>query len=111
MPVPRSQNEEWSAFLLNSLDKGLDFFGASTKRVVYWNFEEKYRLKRDTIPDHVPEFASSLRAMFGAGTTSLVKSIAKEMSMTYHFEFRETDDLVSVVSKARKEYRNNSDKE
>ena len=96
---------------MDSLDKGLDFFGESTKHVVYWNFEEKYRFKRDSIPEHIPEFADSLKAMFGVGSLSLVKRIAKEMSTTNHFAFGESDDLVSLVSKARKEFRNSLDKD
>ena len=111
LPVPRSQDEEWRTYLLNSLDNGLDYFGESTKHVVYWNFEERYHLTRDSIPDHIPEFADSLRAMFGVGSNSLLKRIAKEMSTTNHFAFGETDDLVSLVSKAKKEFRNRSDKD
>ncbi len=97
--------------MLSSLDKGLGYFGESTKRVVYWNFEEKYRFKRDSIPQHVPEFAESLKTMFGVGSPHLVKRIAMEMNSQVHFEFRESDDLVSLISKARREFQNNSFKD
>ena len=106
LPNPRSETDDWNTFLLNSLDRGLDFFGESTKRVVYWNFEEKYHLKRDNIPGHIPEFAASLKTMFGVGSPSLVKRIAIEMNTSQQFEFRETDDLISLVSKARKTFQN-----
>ena len=111
LPLPRSQSDDWNTFLLNSLDKGLDFFGESTKRVVYWNFEEKYHLKRDNIPEHIPEFATALKTMFGVGSPHLVKRIGMEMNTNIHFEFRESDDLVSLVNKARKEFQNTMNRE
>ena len=79
--------------------------------MVYWNFEEKYHLKRESIPDHILEFADSLRGMFGAGSSSLVKRFAVQMNSTYHIDFIESDDLVSLVKKARKEFLNGTNKD
>jgi hypothetical protein len=68
-------------------------------------------LKQNLIPEHIPEFAESLKTMFGVGSPHLIKRIAMEMNSSVHFEFSEADDLISLVSKARRGFHTGTIKE
>jgi hypothetical protein len=109
LPIQASSKDSWSLSLLRFLDNGLDAFGESTKRVVYWNFETSTHLSRNQIPEHLDEFARSLDAMFGAGAGSIKRRIAKEISDSLNLSFGETDDFVSFLVRARKELQSKMD--
>jgi hypothetical protein len=102
IPIQTSNRDSWSSTLLRCLDQGLDAFGDSTKRVVYWNFETHSHLSRNQIPEHLDEFSKSLDSMFGAGSASIKRKIAKETSSSLNLSFGENDDFVAFLIRARK---------
>jgi hypothetical protein len=109
LPIQASSRDSWSATLLRYVDKGLDAFGESTKRVVYWNFEINTHFAKNQIPEHLDEFSRSLDAMFGDGSGSIKRRIAKETSISLNLSFGENDDFVTFLVRARKELQSKMD--
>ena len=90
--------------MLSCLDKGLDVFGDSTKRVVNWNFEQQSQLKKEEIPEHMVEFSKTLKKMFGIGSDSVEKRIRAEITSFSKVKLEENDDLVAITTKVKREF-------
>jgi hypothetical protein len=108
-PMSRLLKEKWNEILIRCIDRGLDVFGDSTKRVVYWNFEQHFNLKKEDIPDHVIEFSTMLRKIFGVGSESVEGRICAEIRSSVNIGFSPSpvpgcDDFATFVGRARQEF-------
>ncbi len=99
LPLSKPEKNDLSLSLLKCLDKGLDTFGESTKRVVYWNFERSTHLKQSEIPEHLEEFSKSLDMMFGMGSATVKRKIAVEVSNLLHVRLSDKDDFLAFMNR------------
>jgi len=87
------------------MDRGLDSFGDSTKKVVYWNFQEQSRMSREDIVEHMPAFETLLKKMFGASASSIEKKIMVQITDDLGTKSGTFDsDLSSFVVKAKRDF-------
>jgi hypothetical protein len=84
--------------ILQYLDQALDVYGTSVKQVVYWKFENTHHLSRNEISSHPEKFVETIRTIFGTGTSSIEKDIARDVQQRAGFKYIDSD-LVTVLRK------------
>lgn len=65
--------------LVEAIDTALQKYGASVARVVYYEFEKSYGLKKEDIPREPEEFERLLNQFFGAGSPPVTTTILREL--------------------------------
>ena len=89
--------------LLKSIDAGLERFSASAKNLVYWDLKQKTGMDREDILFKPLVFVNFLESMFGAGFKTVQKEIMTEIRESFpELDSSETDDLASLIAKARR---------
>ena len=97
--LSRSAVVEQRASVLNYLDGALDVYGLSVKQVVYWKFEKTHHISRTEISSHPEKFVETIRAIFGTGTSSIEKDMAREILHRAGLPHADSDDLVTALRK------------
>lgn len=65
--------------LLEAVDDALASLGDSAKKAIYFHLENKFKIERNEIPQHVEDFADGLEKIFGIGARSLEILVMKNL--------------------------------
>jgi hypothetical protein len=99
------QLAEPDAKLLGCIDKGLESFGSTFGKVVYWKLDSFGSLTREQIPNRLDDFVSQLIDMFGDGSKSVERAIIRELRKKTTLVDLSSDDLLTALRKARNNFR------
>jgi hypothetical protein len=95
--------ENFKRRILGCIDKGLDCFGESTKRVIYCNLEKWGRLKLEDVSDKPEEFSKALEFFFGARVVNLLeKNIASQIVAAFKLSPSYSKSLSDAIKQAKK---------
>jgi hypothetical protein len=102
--------EPGNSELLECIDKGLQSYGSSFGRVVYWRLQNTSNLSRDEIPSRLEEFVTEIRKMFGSGVKSIERTIIRELQMRvgHPLQIEKDDDLLCALIEAKKYFKQES---
>jgi hypothetical protein len=64
---------------LEAVDEALASLGDSAKQAIYFHLENRFKIKRNEIPQRVEDFADGLEKIFGAGAQFLEILIMKKL--------------------------------
>lgn len=93
--------------IVDCIERGLNHYGATMTRVVFWNFEKKFGLQKADISKYPEKFVLSIEGMFAGGAPNVEKSIIQEMkSSITHCELDDSN-LVTALKQARAFYQRN----
>ncbi len=93
-----------SSLLIESVDEALrNIFSPNTMKAVYFYLEENRQIRRDQLHDKLGEFVDSCKQIFGAGSQTLERAIAKKLYSKLGWEFWEVPNfgLLEYVEKAK----------
>lgn len=65
--------------LLEAIDEALSSLGESARQSIYFHLEDKFKISREEIPNHIKEFADGLEKIFGIGARFLEIMIMKRL--------------------------------
>ncbi len=57
--------------LLEAVDEAFESLGESARRAIYFHLENRFKIARSEIPDHVEAFSDGLENIFGVGAQFL----------------------------------------
>jgi hypothetical protein len=83
--------------VLECVDVGLDAFGSTIKKVVYFRFETAYDLQRRDILRRPKAFHECLGNFFGKGAPLVEASIVAAIGRKFPFIKTDSDDTVATV--------------
>jgi hypothetical protein len=99
--LPQSRFEE---ILLAAIEEGLSSLGDSPKQAILFHLECSFKIKKECIPENIPEFAKALEKVFGPGALYLEKLIAKRLNEKLGLEFEDAErwDFLEYVNDVKK---------
>ena len=106
---PQDPVREFSEILLHAIDSGFLTFGEFMVEHFYGRIERGYQVKREEIPEKLPDFHRALQGILGAGAKPLERQIAKDLCGRLGLVFENHPDwtLVEYVNDARERRRRN----
>jgi len=90
--------------LLSAVEEGLSSLGNSSKQAIFFYLETSFQIKKENIPESLPQFKNALEGIFGPGASFLEKIIAKRLheKLGLSFEDDVSVDFVGCVNNAKK---------
>lgn len=71
-----SLQEKFDTLLVEAIDEALTSLGEPVKNTLYFHLDNDFKIKKDTIPEHINEFSVVIHKIFGLGASRLeVKSL------------------------------------
>ena len=100
--------KSFDALLLEAVDKALFSLGESAKLSIYFHLENKFKVAKDEIPNHLTDFAYGLEKIFGLGAHFIEILIMKNLfeKTGQSLEWNESRELsfVEYVATAKQSY-------
>jgi hypothetical protein len=95
---------KFSQILLAAVDEGLSSLGDSSKQAILFHLETSFKIKKESIPTNLTEFAKALDRIFGPGASYLEKLIAKRLyeKLGLKFENGVNWDFLKSVNNVQK---------
>jgi hypothetical protein len=95
--------------LLEAVDEALSSLGGSVKQAIYFHLENKFKMARNEIPQHVEDFADGIEKIFGLGAQFLEILIMKKLyeKIGQPLEWSENEELVFAhyIAAARRSFK------
>ena len=90
--------------LLDAVDESLSSLGDSPKQAIFFHLETSFRLKKESIPANLTEFANALEQIFGFGASYIEKLIVTHLceKLGIQLEEMESCNFLECVSKVQK---------
>jgi len=90
--------------LLEAIEESLSSLGDSPKQAIFFHLEKSFKIKKDSIPANLTEFAKALEKVFGPGAFYLEKLIVKRLYEKLELEFEESEEwnLLEYVNNVKK---------
>lgn len=100
---PKASKRFDSAVLI-AIHDGLLVLGEKVRHVIYYYLETHYQVKHEEIPGRLEAFHKALQDIFGAGTETVEKVIAKNLYSSLELSFIEHKNwtLADYVKDAEK---------
>ena len=76
---PKLTRETFDELLVRAVDEALASLGDSAKQAIYFHLEDKFRISRNEIPQHLEDFTNGLHKIFGMGAQFLQILIMKHL--------------------------------
>jgi len=92
------KEDEFAKILIEAVDQGLLFLGASAQKAIYFHLEKDYSVKKEKVPANVEAFVNALESIFGAGALVIEKSILKNLHSKLGVEYKEKKNLKFIDS-------------
>ncbi len=88
----------FNELLLEAIDEAFASLGESAKQSIYYHLEDKCKITKNEIPNHLKEFAEGLEKIFGVGARFLEILIMKKLyaRLGTPLEWNESKELVFV---------------
>lgn len=100
--------EAFDKILLDAVDGALASLGDSARQAIYFHLENKFRVVKKEIPDHLEGFEAGLEKIFGVGAKFIEILIMKKLyeRVGQPLEWNESKqlDFVGYVTTARKAF-------
>jgi hypothetical protein len=87
-------------FFLESIDRGLNTFGASVPVVVYFELKKSFGISREEIPQHPDMFVKTVENLFGVGVEVVRRAIRKELEASSGIKDLSKQDLLTAMRRA-----------
>ncbi len=95
--------------LLEAIDEALASLGESAKQSIYFHLQNKFKVSKTEIPNHIKEFAEGLEKIFGVGAQFLEILVMKKLyeRIGKPLEWSEDKEFIFVnyVDAARQSFR------
>jgi hypothetical protein len=100
---PQDPVREFSEILLRAIDSAFLTLGEFMVEPVYGRLKRSYQVKREEIPEKVPDFHRALQGILGAGAKVMERQIAEGLygSLGLVFENHAAWTLVEYVNDAK----------
>jgi hypothetical protein len=95
---------EFSQTLLHAIDTGFLTLGDVMVEPLYGRIERAYQIRREEIPERLPDFHRALQETLGAGAKVVERHIAKDLYGRLGFAFENHPDwtLVEYVNDVKR---------
>jgi len=96
--------KEFGKILLTAVEESLSSLGDSPKQAILFHLEASFKLKKESIPTNLTEFAKALEGIFGPGASYLEKLILRRLYEKLGLEFQNTEgcDFLECVENVKK---------
>ncbi len=71
--------KNFDKLLIEAVDDALSSLGESAKLAIYFHIEDKFKIPKEKIPNHVKEFAEGLEKIFSSGAKFIEILIMKKL--------------------------------
>lgn len=99
---------DFGKVLLEAVDDALSSLGDSPKQAIYFHLENRFKIRKEEIPNRIEDFADGLEKIFGLGATFVEILIMKELyeRIGKPLKWKENKELVFIeyVSAARRTF-------
>lgn len=96
--------------LLEAVDEALVSLGASARKAIYFHLENRFKIARNEIPDHVEAFSKGLENIFGVGAQFLeilmMKKLHERIGKPLIWDESRELAFTSYVEEAKRSYLN-----
>jgi hypothetical protein len=101
---PQDGVRELNETLLHAIDSGFLTLGEAMVEPLYGRIERGYQVKREEIPEKLPDLHRALQEILGANAEVIERQIAKDLYGGLHFVFESHADwtLVEYVNDAKR---------
>jgi hypothetical protein len=92
----KPRNTDYEAAITTAIDESLSSFGNSFQRVVYFQLENTFHVKKQEIPFRIQEFAAAIEELFGIGAQLIEMRIIKALHDRFEgfIYFPQNEDLM-----------------
>ncbi|MEM3626454.1 MAG: hypothetical protein QXZ25_00300 [Candidatus Bathyarchaeia archaeon] len=93
-----AKENTFEKLLLEAIDEALSSLGNSARQAIYFHLEDKFKIRRDEIPDRLEDFTDGIEKIFGLGAKFLQILIMKNLyeKIGISLEWDECKDLMFV---------------
>ena len=75
-----SPQERFDTLLVEAIDEAITSLGEPVKNTLYFHLDNDFKIKKQTIPEHITEFSEIIHKIFGLGASRLEIKTLKNLN-------------------------------
>ena len=103
-----TKGRAFEKILIEAVDEALASLGESAKQSIYFHLEEKFKITKNDIPNHLEDFAHGLEKIFGLGARFIeiliMKSLFKKIGQPLEWDKSKKLVFVEYVAAAKRSF-------
>jgi len=95
--VPQTE-DQFTKTLIEAVDCGLQLFGESARKAIYFHLERDHSITREKVPENIEAFVNGLENIFGAGALVIERSILRNLHSKLGLQYEEKKNFTFIDS-------------
>jgi len=103
-----TKGRAFEKILIEAVDEALASLGESAKQSIYFHLEERFKITKNDIPNHLEDFAHGLEKIFGLGARFIeiliMRSLFKKIEQPLEWDESKTLVFAEYVAAAKRSF-------